>query len=251
MDVAIAPGAVTATAGETSLLKPGVNCHAVARASRGAFLVDAENYYRAFREAAERATRSIIIVGWDFDSRTPLNGADERGAPVNLGDFLNDLVKRRRGLHVYVLNWDYPMVFGGDRELRPLYGLGWTPRRRVHLHYDNTHPVGASHHQKIVTIDDAIAFSGGLDLASRRWDTCSHRPHDERRTVDGEPYPPFHDTMALVDGDAAGALARLARERWTAATGEIISEAGPKADPWPPSLRADVTDVDVGISRTL
>jgi phosphatidylserine/phosphatidylglycerophosphate/cardiolipin synthase-like enzyme len=30
---------------------------------------------------------------------------------------------------------------------------------------------GASHHPKIVVIDDAIAFVGGLDLARGRWDT--------------------------------------------------------------------------------
>ena len=251
MSVDIAPRAVTATAAGTSLLRPGENAFAVARAARAAFLVDAENYFSAFRQAAERARHSIVIVGWDFDSRTPLACGNERGAPAQLGDFLNHLVKRRRDLHVYVLNWDYPMVFGGDREMRPLYGLGWTPRRRVHLHYDNTHPVGGSHHQKIVVIDDAVAFSGGLDLACRRWDTCSHQAHDERRTVDGEPYPPFHDTMAVVDGDAARVLAGIARTRWTLATGEIIREVGAQADPWPPSLQPDVTDVDVAISRTV
>src|SRR6202007_939264 len=98
------------------------------------------------------------------------------GPPAELGEFLNFLVRRRRGLHIYILNWDYPMVFGTDREFPPIYGLGaWSPRRRVHFEYDNTHPVGGSHHQKIVVIDDAVAFSGGLDLTCRRWDTCEHK----------------------------------------------------------------------------
>jgi phosphatidylserine/phosphatidylglycerophosphate/cardiolipin synthase-like enzyme/uncharacterized membrane protein YdjX (TVP38/TMEM64 family) len=249
-DVA-APKAVVAGASSASLFRPGENCYAATHAARAAFLVDAENYYRAFRTAAELARDSIVIVGWDFDSRTRLTCDESSGVPAHLGDFLNFLTKRRRSLHVYVLNWDYPMVFGGDREMRPLYGLGWSPRRRVHLHYDNTHPVGGSHHQKIVVIDDAVAFSGGLDLASRRWDTCAHQAADARRTLDGEPYPPFHDTMALVDGDAAQVLAQIARTRWTLATGEVIPMVSRRSDPWPSSIEPDVTDVDVAVSRTV
>ncbi|HEY0335710.1 MAG TPA: VTT domain-containing protein, partial [Burkholderiales bacterium] len=99
--------------------------------------------------------------------------------------------------------------------------------------------------------DDALAFSGGLDLTCRRWDTCSHDAADHRRTVDDEAYPPFHDTMAAVDADAAQVLAQLARTRWVLATGESIPMAVGASDPWPPSLEPDLRDVDVGISRTV
>ena len=247
-----ASSAVAAAAVKSSLFEAGRNCHVCARASRASFLIDAEDYYRAFAQAAERATQSIIILGWDFDSRTRLNwDSEERGVPAILGDFLNFLVKRRRGLSIHILNWDYPMVFGNDREVRPLYGMGWTPRRRVNLHYDNTHPVGGSHHQKIVVIDDALAFSGGLDLTCRRWDSCAHRAGDERRIVDGEAYPPFHDAMVAVDGEAAQALAQLARKRWTLGTGEVIPAVTRPADPWPESLEQHMMNVDVAISRTV
>src|SRR6185295_12953650 len=114
------------------------------------------------------------------------------------------------------------MIYGTDREFPPIYGLGWTPARRVHLRYDNTHPVGGSHHQKIVVIDDALAFSGGLDLTTKRWDTCDHRAKDPRRCCEDAPYPPFHDVMAMVDGEAAKVLAGIARQRWMLATGEIL-----------------------------
>ena len=80
---------------------------------------------------------------------------------------------------------------------------------------DDDLPLGASHHQKIVVVDDAVAFSGGLDLTIRRWDTREHRLDDPQRVdPSGEPYPPFHDVQAMVDGKAARALAELARERW-------------------------------------
>jgi phosphatidylserine/phosphatidylglycerophosphate/cardiolipin synthase-like enzyme/uncharacterized membrane protein YdjX (TVP38/TMEM64 family) len=235
-----------------TIFQPGHNCFKAVRADRVALLVDADDYFRAFVQAAERATESIIILAWDFDSRTELcrDPADPKRA-ITLGPFLNSLVRRRRRLRVRVLDWDYPMIFGTDREFPPLYGLGWKPARRVHLRYDNTHPVAGSHHQKIVVIDDAIGFSGGLDLTSRRWDTCEHRADDPRRVANGVPYPPFHDLMAAVDGEAARVLGEIARDRWRRATGESIPPARQRRDAWPSGLRAELSDVTVGISRTL
>ncbi|HEX7813481.1 MAG TPA: VTT domain-containing protein, partial [Burkholderiales bacterium] len=153
-------------------------------------------------------------------------------------------------LHIYVLDWDFPLVYGTDREFPPPYGLGWMPHRRVHLRYDNTHPVAGSHHQKVVVIDDNVAFSGGLDLTNRRWDTCEHRGVDPRRMCKGEPYPPFHDVMAAVDGEAAKSLGELARERWLLATGEVIPYLGSTSDAWPEDLKPALRDTTVAISRT-
>jgi phosphatidylserine/phosphatidylglycerophosphate/cardiolipin synthase-like enzyme/uncharacterized membrane protein YdjX (TVP38/TMEM64 family) len=236
-----------------SLLRPGYNCCDVARAERVALLVDAQAYFRAFYEAALRARRSITILGWDFNSQTRLHfdPVPEGAPPALLGEFLNYLVARRRRLQVHVLNWDYPMVFGADREFPPLYGFGWKPARRVHLRYDDTHPVGGSQHQKIVLIDDVIAFVGGIDLTVRRWDTPEHKPHEPRRSAYGTAYPPFHDIMAAVDAEAAGALGAIARERWHLATGHKLRPVAAEDDPWPPSLEPALRAVEVGIARTM
>jgi phosphatidylserine/phosphatidylglycerophosphate/cardiolipin synthase-like enzyme len=56
---------------------PGENCCAAATAKRVGFLVDGEEYFAAFMRAAERAERSILILAWDFDSRTVM-GYDEQ-----------------------------------------------------------------------------------------------------------------------------------------------------------------------------
>jgi phosphatidylserine/phosphatidylglycerophosphate/cardiolipin synthase-like enzyme/uncharacterized membrane protein YdjX (TVP38/TMEM64 family) len=241
------------THGPESILRPGHNAWAVARAERVALLVDAESYFRAFHRAALRATRSITILGWDFNSQAQLHfdPVPEGGPPALLGDFLNYLVRRRRGLHVNVLNWDYPMVFGADREFPPLYGFGWRPARRVRLRYDDTHPVAGSQHQKIVLIDDALAFVGGIDLTVRRWDTSAHSPDDPRRVAYGKPYPPFHDLMVALDGEAARALARLAQDRWHLATGRKLRPVATAADPWPAELEPTLRGIDVGIARTM
>lgn len=246
------------------LFEPGHNCYRVARAERVALLIDAENYFKAFSQAALRAVSSIVIVGWDFHSRTHLHHGLP-GVPELLGDFLNFLVRRRRSLEVRVLIWDYPVIFSKGRELSPIYGFGWRPRRRVKVRYDDHYPIGASQHQKIVVIDGELAFCGGLDLTRGRWDTCEHKPEDPRRinVGDDEAYPPFHDTMIAVDGDAARVFDEIARERWWRATGRHIPRYGVRPrpwrrkrhdvtfDPWPEELRTSVADVDVAVARTV
>jgi phosphatidylserine/phosphatidylglycerophosphate/cardiolipin synthase-like enzyme/uncharacterized membrane protein YdjX (TVP38/TMEM64 family) len=238
-------------AARDTLFRPRDNCCGVEHADRAALLVDGEAYFDAFTRAAERAERSIIILAWDFDSRTGLCYGPDNERRTTLGDFLDQLVQRRRRLHVHVLDWDYPMIYGHDRELSPLYGLGWKPHRRVHFRFDDSHPLAGSHHQKIVVIDDKLAFVGGLDLTCRRWDTPEHRPNDPRRTANGKPYPPFHDLMLALDGAAARTLADIARKRWHIATGETLRPVDVAGDPWPESFAPDFTDVAVGIACTV
>src|SRR5260221_11665471 len=147
---AAAAAKIQSTHGTPSILRSGYNCWTVARAERVALLVDAADYFKAFYEAALRAKRSITILGWDFNSQTRLHfdplepRINPNAPPALLGEFLNWLGQRRSSLHVHVLNWDYPNVFGTGREFPPLYGFGWTPARRVHLRYDDTHPVCCS-----------------------------------------------------------------------------------------------------------
>ena len=38
---------------------------------------------------------------------------------------------------------------------------------------DSHLPVGASHHEKLVVIDDDVAYCGGVDLTVRRWDVAA------------------------------------------------------------------------------
>jgi phospholipase D1/2 len=239
-----------------NVLVEGKNCWRQVRANRVAFLIDAADYFDAFARAAMRARNSILIVGWDFNSRTRLWGdrgdRPESDPPELLGDFLDELVRRRRGLRIRILVWDFPMIYVMDRETMPLFGLGWQPHRRIQLRYDRNFPVGGSQHQKIVVIDDAVAFVGGIDLANDRWDTSEHLANDPRRgtKTPSISYPPVHDVMVALDADAAGAVAELARERWRRATGESLRPLEIRNDAWPRDLQADLEQVDVAISRT-
>lgn len=231
----------------------GQNCWRVVSAQRATFLIDGASYFATFAAAVERARKSILIVGWDIDSRIQLIRDDPApDLPTQLGALLNAVVARRRGLQVHVLGWDFAMLYALDREPLPVFTFGWRTHRRVHFRLDGFHPVGASHHQKIVVIDDAIAFVGGLDLAKGRWDTPAHQTPDPRRKdPNGRPYPPFHDVQLVVDGAAAAALGDLVRERWRRATGrQLRAPSAALNDPWPSGLPVELENITIAIART-
>ncbi len=171
---------------------------------------------------------------------------------AELARFLDGLVEMRPDLHVYINVWDYHVLYLRERELFQHLKLGWATHERIHFVQDGVHRFGASHHQKVVVIDDAIAFAGGIDLTFGRWDTCEHRGHDARRVdPDGKPVRPFHDAQMAVDGEAAAALGDLFRDRWRNATGTQLEPPPRVASfPWPANLAVDVEDVEVAISRT-
>jgi phosphatidylserine/phosphatidylglycerophosphate/cardiolipin synthase-like enzyme/uncharacterized membrane protein YdjX (TVP38/TMEM64 family) len=237
-----------------TLLQAGRNAWRVERAPRAAVLVDGAAYFGALRLAMRKARRSIHIAGWDINSRMRLvgpGGEADDGLPALLGDFLTALVRGNPQLSIKLLLWDFSVVYSLEREKLPFFSLQWKTPPQIELCLDDDLPIGASHHQKIVVVDDSIAFCGGLDLTVRRWDEPAHAPGDPRR-VDpaGTPYGPFHDAQLLVDGAAARALAELFRRRWARAACETLVETQAADDPWPESVRPDFRHVRIGISRT-
>lgn len=230
-------------------------------ADRLALIVDAGPYYQALRESMLRARRSILIVGWDVDGRTTLGTpgtVPDDGLPLHLREFLIALVERTPDLHVHILLWDFTVLYSLDRELMPTVSFGWTTPDRIHFGLDDALPLGAAQHEKIVVVDGAVAFTGGLDVALKRWDSPEHLPADpRRRDPDGVPYQAFHDVQAAVSGPAAAAIAAHVQERWRVATRQPLEPPPPPladgdgADVWPDSLGVDLRRVPVGLSRTL
>ena len=237
-----------------TILKAGKNCWRIAHAERAAFLIDGEDYFAAIRDTLLLARRSIFIIGWDLHSELRLVRDGKRdNYPPTLGKLLDALARERRELEIHILNWDFAMIYAMEREFFPSYKLQWKSHKRVHFCLDGEHPVGGSQHQKLVVVDDAIAFAGGLDLSKWRWDTRAHRVDDPRRTdPDGERYPPFHDVQMVVDGEAAAALAELARERWSVAGGAAAPLAPSRGEaPWPAGIHPDLENTAVAIARSL
>jgi len=185
---------------ERTRFTPGKNCWRVEHADRFALLIDGEAYFRSLREAIVHAERTVFIVGWDIDSRMQLEpGGAADGFPAGLGEFLQAVVAARPRLRVYVLAWDFAMLYAFEREWMPVFKADWRNRKRMSFLRDGRHPLGSSHHQKMVVIDDALAFVGGLDLTRSRWDTPAHASHaPDRRTVAAVAAPARRPGVDLV-----------------------------------------------------
>jgi len=248
----VMPRPISVADGEP-IVRPGRNCWRLARAERVALLVDGLAYFSAVADAIERARHSIFIVGWDFNSLVRMRPHCD-GCPEDdqLRTLLSAALVRQPDLAVYVLDWDFSMIYALERELLPELRLAWGTPAQFRFALDDCHPIAGAHHQKIVVVDDAMGLVGGFDFGAGRWDTPEHRPDDPRR-IDpwGRPYPPLHDVQMAVDGEAAALLGEVARARWQRATGERIPAAPSGLDPWPESVEPDFRAVDVAIARTM
>jgi phospholipase D1/2 len=199
-----------------------------------------------------RAKEQILLIGWDFDTRICLDYDADDGAPVELGALLSWLPKQRPGLTIRILKWDVGAIKLLGRGTTVLRLFRWAASDQIFFKLDGAHAVGASHHHKILVIDDALAFCGGIDMTADRWDTREHRDRDEhrKRPTTRRRYEPWHDATMAVDGAVAAALGELSRERWEAAGGDPIAPPDCQSDPWPEELQPQFRGVDVAIART-
>lgn len=235
---------------ESPILKPGQNCWKTARADRVSLLDDTAQYFEAVADALEAAESSVFIVGWDLHSKVILRRRDGDGR--SLIDTLADLARRRPALMVRILVWDADFIYAAERENFQRWRFRLRTPSNVRFVIDESAPHGTSQHQKLVTVDDRLAFVGGVDLTQRRWDTRGHQPDDaRRRTPYGLSYDPFHDCQVAVSGEAAAMVTELARWRWERATGERVASATGGGEAWPRELIADFEGVDVALARTL
>ncbi|MCP3730227.1 phospholipase D-like domain-containing protein [Sphingomonas sp. MG17] len=235
------------------IFEPGRNCWRVEHATKLAVIIDAEAYFRAARQAMLKARKQILLIGWDFDARIMLthdDPPDHPEAPREVGAFISWLIARDPQLQVHILRWDLgalKTIFRG-KTFRTL--LKWRFDAQVHLKLDATHPPGASHHQKIVVIDDCVAFCGGIDMTLSRWDTRDHSDQCSRTDPDGCDYMPWHDATTAIQGPAARALGELCRDRWHRAGGAPVAAPEVDNECWPECLTPDFTGTRVAIART-
>jgi phospholipase D1/2 len=238
----------------SSILLPGDTVWKKCKTGRLAVLNDAAAYFAALREALLLATDRVYIIGWDIHSQTRFvgpSGHSDDGFPEELGPFLKALLQARPDLRIDVLSWDFPALYAAEREWSSPAKFMSDTSDRLRFCFDASLPLGSAQHQKIVVIDGAVAFSGGLDLTIRRWDTSEHaagNPH--RADPDGKPYPPFHDVQCMVDGEAAAALLELVENRWRAAGCTVEDATVPAGDRWPASVPVQARDIVAGIART-
>lgn len=236
------------------MLKPEINCWKLERADRFAVLMENDAYFRALRGSLHKAQRSILMLGWQFDPRTrlaPELQGHERGEEV--GYLLRRLVVERPQLEARLLIWRSPLPIAWSQGFYPQRTRAWFRKKPMNFRLDRPRPPGACHHQKVIVIDDQVAFWGGGDIATDRWDTVAHRDREPLRAApSGRPYAARHEVMGVLSGPAAHALGDLARRRWLDATGEVVVPPPGDAvgDPWPDDVEPDLFDASVGVART-
>ncbi len=241
-----------------TFLEPGRNCWRVCDTTNLAVVIDGAAYFRALREAMIAAREQVLLIGWDFDLEMELLpgesdavGLAPDGYPNVLQDFFEAIVAEKPELSIHLLRWTGSVVLAPGRVV-PMAKLSMMGSDRIQVAFDGRHPVGACHHQKIVVVDNQLAFCGGIDATDGRWDTPAHEPDDPRRRLrGGKAAMPWHDVTTALTGDAARALGELARVRWERATGQSLPVPGAGAGPfWPSSLAVTATDVVTAIART-
>ncbi len=238
------------------LLKENDTCVRVAQADRAALLVDMACYFEAAKAAMMKAKHSIHFLNWAFEPQTRFHPQPnaEPDPDDEFANFLKGLAAQKPELDIRILCWKSAMPVAATQHFFPLADRRAFTGTKVRFVLDGRLPVGACHHQKMIVIDDNLAFCGGGDIGPDRWDTPKHLDDDPRREKtrrDNKCFDSRHEVMSLVDGAAATILAEVFKDRWRRATGEVVDPAPtlPVAA-WPDCVTPDFQQISVGVSRT-
>jgi len=186
------------------------------------------------RLAAElRSARSHVhLAGWYVSPDFALTRGPER---IELRSLLARLAER---IPVRMLVWaGSPLpLFHPDR--RDVDGVrhALTFGTKIELATDARERPLHCHHEKLVVIDDRIAFVGGIDLTTYAGDRFDSSAHEARGDVG------WHDALCVVRGPAVADVAAHFRERWGSVTGDELP---------PPRRARRAGDVDVQVVRTV
>uniref|UniRef100_A0A4W6DL53 Phospholipase n=1 Tax=Lates calcarifer TaxID=8187 RepID=A0A4W6DL53_LATCA len=141
--------------------------------------VNGKTYMEDVADALEEAKEEIFITDWWLSPEIFLKRPVVEGNRWRLDCILKR--KAQQGVHIFVMLYK-------EVELALGINSGYSKRTLMHLHPNikvMRHPDHVSssvylwaHHEKIVVIDQSVAFVGGIDLAYGRWDDREHRLTD-------------------------------------------------------------------------
>eukprot|EP00899_Mesostigma_viride_P026575 jgi/Mesvir1/7101/Mv09207-RA.1 len=205
-------------------------------------LVDGEEMFAAVASAMLAATKEIYILGWWISPELYLRRPFSAHEWSRLDRLL--LRKASEGVQIYIVMYKevrLAMGLNSESSKRKLTSLHPNIRVIRHPDYLATGVLLWSHHEKLVVVDRAHAFVGGMDLCFGRWDASNHRLFDDPPTTwqgkdyynprvlepgDWEdpavdvldrarvPRMPWHDVGCEIVGDAATDLVRHFVQRW-------------------------------------
>ena len=198
-------------------------------------LIDGEEAFPAIVDAIRGATSHVHFAGWYMNPDFRL--VRTRETTVVFRDLLEEVARR---IPVRVLMWaGAPIPLKRYQTSRPdvrARGSELCHGSRVHLALDAYERPLHCHHEKIVVVDDEIAFVGGIEptiAGGDRYDGQHHRPHGERG---------WHDATTRLRGPVVADVAEHFLMRWKEVTGEDLT---------PPRRPEPVGEVEAQIVRTV
>jgi phosphatidylserine/phosphatidylglycerophosphate/cardiolipin synthase-like enzyme len=184
----------------------------VRQGNRVTVLVDGQEALPAMQAAIEGARSQVHIANWHATPDFRLVRAP--GAPT-LGDLLAETAER---VPVRLLLWAGPPVpvFQPTRGLVRREQRAFTEGTNVRCELDSRERTMHCHHEKLVIVDDTVAFVGGVDFTALEGDRHDSPEHQPDRPLG------WHDLMVRLEGPVVADVAEHFRSRWTEVTEEDL-----------------------------
>ncbi|TWP52637.1 phospholipase [Lentzea tibetensis] len=204
----------------------------VRQGNRVQVLVDGHEALPQIADAIEGARKLVHLANWHASPDFRLTR--EPGAP-QLRELLSAAAER---VPVRVLLWAGPPMpfFEPTRTRARNAQRAFTENSSVRCELDARERTLHCHHEKIVVVDDEIAFVGGLDLTAVEGDRHDSTDHPPTRPLG------WHDVVVRLEGPIVADVAEHFRLRWT----EIAREQPP-----PPEVPEPVGTSAVQLVRTV
>jgi len=195
-------------------------------------LIDGDEVLPAIAQAIRSACSHVHIAGWSITPPFELTRSEQ---PTVVRELLADVSP---GVDVRVILWagaPVPVIRPDRRDVR-------RDRRelasgsRVKVALDAREHLVHCHHEKLVVIDDDLAFVGGLDLTDRGGDRYDSRLHPDRGHLG------WHDLAFRIRGPLVGDVARHFAARWRAVTGDQLPQ---------PAMPSEVGETEAQFVRTV
>ncbi|XP_045053913.2 phospholipase D1 isoform X1 [Desmodus rotundus] len=141
--------------------------------------VNAKGYFEDVANAMEEAKEEIFITDWWLSPEIFLKRPVVEGNRWRLDCILKR--KAQEGVRIFIMLYkEVELALGINSEYSKRTLMRLHPNIKVMRHPDH---VSSSvylwaHHEKLVIIDQSVAFVGGIDLAYGRWDDNEHRLTD-------------------------------------------------------------------------
>ncbi|XP_003256509.1 phospholipase D1 [Nomascus leucogenys] len=141
--------------------------------------VNAKGYFEDVANAMEEANEEIFITDWWLSPEIFLKRPVVEGNHWRLDCILKR--KAQQGVRIFIMLYkEVELALGINSEYTKRTLMRLHPNIKVMRHPDHVSSTVYlwAHHEKLVIIDQSVAFVGGIDLAYGRWDDNEHRLTD-------------------------------------------------------------------------